>query len=984
MDFSEQLKKLKGKESDISGDLRASPTALTKNAEPTNLDVQNQLNLERVKKERSKLEAERLEKRWYGDAPKEEAITRQGGLVSRAIQAFTLPLYAEVGAVESLLGKGSKKGLANIPANIKERGLYGDILRQYNIPNIISMPLGFSLDVAGDPLTWASVGTSAVIPRVAVGVGKAGIKGGLSAVSSSALSKGAFLGRLIPGLKKSPALKSLVKKSAESSSSYDSLIGRDFMGSLNKGAGRSYGNLPRLGDVIEKKINTYTWGDQTINFLKYKNKDWFEAEKKMEELIYAQKQEFSGQGSLYVGRNDPKAFKALEDMLDMNKMDAPVPGEDAEVQRILKKIRDSAKELAGNEANLARSLGSEHNALRFGGESVAEEESRKALDTLIKIKHTKSGIYALDDLASKMTAKSISLPNGKKLSVEQVFDVYKNIIQTFKITKIGLSPSAYINGIAGNPTMAWMYGLNIFNPEYLRSIRGAWKMISGKVDKRMVNSLVSDHGWASVMDKYPSLFQKTYHFNPQFLTSGKFFNDMTDAYVGAVKESGRAEAVASLPKEFKEVAGLRNDLLNSREVEAIIQKNLSRSGMDVASIPGKALGTETGFIRSGMLPEAIGESVTTISAEIYEGSFRSMLKNLKSKGDAGNGFAKFAYAYLTKPMSLYEKIDQSFKLGTSFYTSMHGLSQQEIIKIKRFIDLSSSDLIKESGRYKLSPLKSMQLSHDVYMNYLAMPGAVKILRALPILGAPFASFTYGMLVKTGRTALYNPSAFSRIEQMLQEFSGQANPVEKKALELPYYQWYKDPGMVKIPIPFLEQNPVYINMTNMLPYYTLNMFTPGERKYKKTLSSNIMSILDKSPFLKTPEGQLLLDYFIQPMILNESNPQGMFGQQLYPVDATNMEKAGLFTRSAAETFTPTIAAPIGPVTAMINPDLVKALPNYRWRQLGEAVQGKNVLGIPGKEHAASRTLRSILATLGFSLYPLNTSFSSSKLNNGSTE
>lgn len=36
------------------------------------------------------------------------------------------------------------------------------------------------------------------------------------------------------------------------------------------------------------------------------------------------------------------------------------------------------------------------------------------------------------------------------------------------------------------------------------------------------------------------------------------------------------------------------------------------------------------------------------------------------------------------------------------------------------------------------------------------------------------------------------------------------------------------------LPFFQENPLYLNVANMIPYYSMNMFMPNERKYQNTL------------------------------------------------------------------------------------------------------------------------------------------------------
>jgi len=255
------------------------------------------------------------------------------------------------------------------------------------------------------------------------------------------------------------------------------------------------------------------------------------------------------------------------------------------------------------------------------------------------------------------------------------------------------------------------------------------------------------------------------------------------------------------------------------------------------------------------------------------------------------------------------------------------------------------------------------------MNYAAMPGAVKVLRSMPLFGMPFASFMYAMLTKTGQTALYNPSFFNKVQFMLNELNGGRSPIEKLALNQPYYQWMRENGMVSIP--FFRDSPVYMNMSSFFPYMTMNIFEPSERRTEKTLGGTITKMIDSMPILKTPEGQVLMDYFIVPALLRDTNPTGIFDQPLYPADASAGTKAAYFARSMGETIFPSNLAALGVVTPEA---ALPYMPSYKYRKLGYAAKGKSPLGLTTKESRVSATVRALIgAYSGVGLYPLKTQY-----------
>jgi hypothetical protein len=308
------------------------------------------------------------------------------------------------------------------------------------------------------------------------------------------------------------------------------------------------------------------------------------------------------------------------------------------------------------------------------------------------------------------------------------------------------------------------------------------------------------------------------------------------------------------------------------------------------------------------------------------------------------------------------------------------------MKLARMVKMSKDDVSKirtKSGfLYRVKPERATEIANEIYMNYAAMPGAVKVLRSMPILGSPFSSFLYAMLGKAAKTTAYNPAIFNKVNFLLSEISGAKSPIEKEALQSQYYQWLNTPGMVRIP--FLTKNPVYINMANMIPYYTMNMFTPSERKYNDTLPGEIIKIVDKSPLFKDPVGQVLFDYFVQPTLISLSRDpslavQSSFGQPLYPRDATTGEKALYAARTLAEAPMPGVAAYAGLPQGLLLPGVSNAMPSYRWRQMANAVQGKNQLGITTKEGPSSRTFRSLLGSVGVPVQSLDLTFLSNQIN-----
>jgi hypothetical protein len=211
-----------------------------------------------------------------------------------------------------------------------------------------------------------------------------------------------------------------------------------------------------------------------------------------------------------------------------------------------------------------------------------------------------------------------------------------------------------------------------------------------------------------------------------------------------------------------------------------------------------------------------------------------------------------------------------------------------------------------------------------------------------------------MAAKTGKTLINNPEALNKITFLRQEIGrGEPqSPLEKAALGGPYYNYLN--RFERMRLPFFQDFPLYLNIANWVPYLSLNIFQSPERKYEDTFSGNVAQVLDQIPILKTPEGQALFDYIIQPFVLNEAHPTGMFGQDLYPQEGTTGQKAKAIATNIASNYVPNWTPVIG----------------FRANQLMNAFQGKNSQGVDSSQPASGLVLQWLGAMLGASVAPVN--------------
>jgi hypothetical protein len=468
-----------------------------------------------------------------------------------------------------------------------------------------------------------------------------------------------------------------------------------------------------------------------------------------------------------------------------------------------------------------------------------------------------------------------------------------------------------------------------------------------------MNWLNSGKNWETLRQKVPGMFPqgaKAADYAPEF---NGVMKDLT-----GLSEREWSGMVSAIPKEVRKL--LEGVEPNSERAWKIIEE---------ARLSGKQLSNFE-------LPPGL------LSREVFENqAYIKMLRYIKDKAKENpNGITWKALEHvLTKTAAGYENYDQTSKMATFLRSTLDGYTEAQMKRVRRLIDISPEEIIRgtsEDGlqiRYKLPVDRALELSNVVYLNYSAMPNAVRVLRGLPLVGSPFISFMYGMALKTGQTMVYNPSAFNKIGFAMNDFGGQKTPLEKSAIKEPdgFYGYLERPGMFRVPGEgFFDTYPIYANLANVLPYFSLNMFNPSESSFNSnSLPTKFIERVQRSPFVKDPVGAILFDYLVQPMILDEAiNPQGQFGQALYPTDAGLGTKAAYGVRSLGEAFFPNIAAIGGLAQGAVAPGLTPYMPSYRWRSMANAIQGLNQVGISGKESAPSRTVRNISSYLGLPIQP----------------
>jgi uncharacterized protein YcfJ len=223
----------------------------------------------------------------------------------------------------------------------------------------------------------------------------------------------------------------------------------------------------------------------------------------------------------------------------------------------------------------------------------------------------------------------------------------------------------------------------------------------------------------------------------------------------------------------------------------------------------------------------------------------------------------------------------------------------------------------------------------------------------------------------------NPAYFVHVMQMMNEVSGERTPLEKANLQSKYYAYLDKEGIVKLP--FFENNPMYLNMSNMFSHLSLQMAQGPQRSYGDKYGDRIAKMIDQTPFFKQPDGQVVLDNVIMPLLISEGIAQNSFGIPLYNSTDTVPEKAGKAVSSFASSFVPRVAGLTGllgtPLPKEYEEAVVPYVPSYPWKKLRNAREGRTASGMPGKEEPTSRVVRGVLSeAAGLPTYKMNFEYS----------
>jgi hypothetical protein len=664
---------------------------------------------------------------------------------------------------------------------------------------------------------------------------------------------------------------------------------------------------------------------------------------------------------------------------------------------------DQSMDVANSPKNITVSDDMRETAQRFMDEFGDEITMQDLYSTLNDVAETeRTGLKGYDLMISN--ARKLKLGDAPVIGgafkdtkfknveyLKEILGTYSKFITLFTTGKVGFSTASRFNSWLGNPHMAGMEGRNVTNPEYYRKIKDALQILRGKGRAEIIDELRKIPGIAEFAKNNPKTWSKIFGFKySMFDTTALVSDAIKSGDLGDMARYGlnlQENIIKDVEKIFLDVRGLKT----KEEWQTALKDVLKSSSMDPRTAEeGLGRYVMEYYVKHQKVPPIEDVPLSYLSNMLDSSDVMKWKTDIARKAQ-GTGASALGYKalnwYLTKPMENFELADHAFRLGQFMQDTQLGLTSMEIDKLRRFYRISSKDIAKDIAKdvntglsyverngqryYRFTPEKAAEIASGTYMNYAAMPAAIKVLRSVPILGSPFAAFGYSMLGKTAQTAVFNPTYFAKAQAFMKEASlglaGPQTPGEKEALQT-NQAYLNNPFMLRLPR-FFEEFPVFVNMKNPTPFLS-NLLSPNERSWSNTFKGNIGNILDSDLFMKDPFGQWLASFALLPFFVEDGeSPQNIFGTPLYPKDTPFSGKAGYAARDLAESVVPAGLSPLAFLVNMIGPDAMrdpKFIDNFplaKYRGLAYALQGKSSVGAGTKLSIDNPAGKGALKTVG---------------------
>jgi len=834
-----------------------------------------------------------------------------------------------------------------------------------------ALPIGFGLDIATDPLMMATSGGRALIPKLFKGLKGGGIEGVGAAAKAWGLGKADTLASRVPFVSKSFVSDSLKETVAQAASKAEGVY-RTTSGLLSeKDEAIAISQKIKLGDKLQK-----FWKGSGIPGYKTFEKHFKMSVKEGWANDIAASEDTASQMASGQRSSGQDFLNTIYEEALMSKRGLLGAQVGDDYARSVKAFR---KEIFNPPSKGELSAKS---SLQIADETTQAVEDVANFDRLvISVGMEERTAAQMANDYSSMDYLRRKVANSPILT--KLMNAYEEYAQGFKIMKVSFPGPTYPRGIITDVSFAGAGGYNVFDPNYMKSVmQGGFNLLRGKpIPKEIAEAFATDPKFRELVTTY----------KPNAAKLG-FSEDMIAAALkqNTLEEVGkRAGEAIAMGKDVSGKAGKAGKNADDalKEIEELtrgvpVERDVAGISPDLFYGPfaarlaemrtGKAIVYTTPKGEVVKAPEwarrnlARSEQIRKTGKDIPQ--LQATAKEVDIK------FAKYK-KYLVDSIDRwtgrYNMIDKSFKMGSTIYGAVYGFTASELNTVAKYVKLSADDIVQVGNRYKLSWLKSGEVADETFMNYAVMPNAVKVLRSLPIIGSPFAAFQYSIIPKVAKAFKNNPAFLNKFSYLKNELSDvyPESPMEKVGLGSERYNYLNSYEWTKLPI--FEQHPYYLNIANMFLTTGVNPFMSLERKTTNTASSMISSVIDRSPFFKTLEGQTLYDLVIQPLVLREESPTNQFGVPVFRESDTLLDKSLL--RPAKALFT-------GYAPALPVPLLTPFSPfGYRTQSMINAARGRTTQGIATKQPEGSLFIKSVLGTVGLPIQDMDLDQVSSSIN-----
>lgn len=553
----------------------------------------------------------------------------------------------------------------------------------------------------------------------------------------------------------------------------------------------------------------------------------------------------------------------------------------------------------------------------------------------------RSDISRYDAALASVILKSPATKNALRFT-----DLYHGL---FRAAKLGgnVVRQMFTQSLSSFLGLQGMAGFKVFSSDHFESMGRAMKFAFNPNDVQFYKSFADDPRFlAQVMDD-PELFKSVLGVDPMILADRK-------AFISSVVGRMRQEFPDLVPKSEKSIKEL--DRVFGDLDQAV--KDLSRTGDRGAfSESIVRIGEMNGIdLRKYADVSLTSEDYSGVARVWQVGVLREFAAKAAAKAgtkDAGLAW-KAADLYLNTAGAMFGAPDRVSRIGTFIRMSSMGVDADELGALMRNYGVKAQEIQQmrnQSGalvnRFIFDPATSARVSAAMHVNFAHQPYYMKMMRNLPVVGSTFISFSLSSAQLAYKAAKANPAFFSRVQSASAAIGGTPGPSERVDLSDPANQKLEDPKYWRTTM--FSQDPMYVDMSMLLPWYGLGIMDGDERDYTSKTGQVINSLLNDYPYLKemfqTPEGRIILDYAVLPAITKEA--VNSFGSPLWPSDAGPLEKVMLAARDLGEAVVPTglgYGAGLVKMPGSEDPEFLSWFPLYRYRALQNAIYGRTTGGM----------------------------------------